>query len=112
MTEREEILARTKVLERIGTDEVLAQLAEEASELAQAALKARRALEGSKNPTPVALGEALENLTEEMSDVLLCESMLGCLADFDYGLMQKKLERRVQRLEGKEDGRQGKHGAG
>lgn len=44
------------------------QLAEEASELAQAALKLRRALDG-KNPTPKSVKECEENLLEELADV-------------------------------------------
>ena len=51
--------------------EILAQLAEEAAELSQAALKLRRAIEGV-NPTPVTVDEALDNLIEEKSDVDLC----------------------------------------
>ena len=40
-----------KIKGRLGEAEVLAQLAEECTELAQAALKMRRVLDG-KNPTP------------------------------------------------------------
>lgn len=40
-----------KVSDILPKTEILAQLAEEASELAQAALKLRRALDGT-NPTP------------------------------------------------------------
>lgn len=40
-----------KVSDILPKTEILAQLAEEASELAQAALKMRRALDGT-NPTP------------------------------------------------------------
>ena len=40
-----------KIKGRLGEAEVLAQLAEACTELAQAALKLRRALDG-KNPTP------------------------------------------------------------
>lgn len=51
--------------------EILAQLAEEASELAQAALKLRRAIE-KRNPTIVSEEMARENLCEEYGDVLNC----------------------------------------
>ena len=51
--------------------EILAQLAEEAAELAQAALKLRRVLDGT-NPTPVTEAEARRNLVEECADVLNC----------------------------------------
>lgn len=63
------------VRERLGKREILAQLAEEASELAQAALKYRRALDG-KNPTPMNVLEASGNLVEEIADVELCVSLL------------------------------------
>lgn len=56
--------------------EILAQLAEEAAELAQAALKMRRVLDGT-NPTPKTMGEAYENLMEEISDVETCLIVLG-----------------------------------
>lgn len=52
-------------------EEVLLQLAEEASELSHAALKMRRVLDGI-NPTPVGFQEARKNLIEEIADVLLC----------------------------------------
>lgn len=45
------------------------QLAEEATELAQAALKMYRILDG-RNPTPVTPEEGMANLYEEISDVL------------------------------------------
>lgn len=55
--------------------EILAQLAEEAAELAQAALKLRRALD-DVNPTPVTLPEACDNLVAEYADVSLCLGLL------------------------------------
>ena len=51
--------------------EILAQLAEECAELAQAALKLRRALDGT-NPTPRSEAECREALQEEIADVLVC----------------------------------------
>ena len=50
--------------------ELLAQLAEECAELAHAALKLRRAIDGA-NPTPVPARTAEKNLREEIADVLL-----------------------------------------
>lgn len=55
--------------------EILAQLAEECAELAQAALKLRRAIE-KKNPTPIGTGDAANMLEEEFADVLLCVEQL------------------------------------
>ena len=56
--------------------ELWAQLAEEAAELAQAALKIRRVLDGT-NPTPKDIGQAHANVIEEISDVETCLIMLG-----------------------------------
>lgn len=82
--------------------ELLAQLAEEAAELAKAALKLRRVYTG-ENPTPVTGKEAFDNLLEEMADVYVCLLVL----DFDRGphrirvqrIMNTKLERWADRLE-------------
>ena len=63
------------VVDRATESEVLAQLAEEAAELAQAALKLRRAL-GGPNPTRVSVEEAREALIEEAADVDLCMDLL------------------------------------
>lgn len=60
----------------LGCCELLAGLAEEATELAQAALKMRRTLDKS-NPTPMTTGDASRNLNEEFADVLLCAAVLG-----------------------------------
>ena len=46
--------------------EILAQTGEEAAELAQAALKLRRALTG-ENPTPKSIAECLDDLQEEFA---------------------------------------------
>ena len=58
---------------------LLEQLAEEASELAQAALKLIRAAEYSNNPTPITLQEAEVGLDEELHDVLAVASLLGII---------------------------------
>lgn len=64
-----------KVVDYLDSSEVLAQLAEECSEAAQAALKMRRALDGV-NPTPVTPEEAMSNLIEELADVAHCALVL------------------------------------
>lgn len=51
-------------------EELLAQLAEEACELGHAALKLRRALDGT-NPTPVSVEDAEAALCEEVADTML-----------------------------------------
>lgn len=84
---------------RLGEPELLGQLAEEAAELTQAALKLRRAITGI-NPTPVSTQDALKAYQEEIADVLLCLGMLEFdpkIADTD-GIMERKLQRWVTRL--------------
>lgn len=82
--------------------ELLAQLAEEAAELAQAALKLRRVLDG-RNYTPVTENEAQDALFEETRDVVLCLSTLDLVhpesIQDDEGTM-RKLTRWVTRLGG------------
>ena len=56
--------------------EIMTQLAEEAAELAQAALKYRRTLSNA-NPTPVSRREAETKLLEEIADVKLCLHVAG-----------------------------------
>lgn len=58
-----------------GEPALLEQLAEECSELAQAALKLAR-LERGENPTPKTEEECVENLLEELGDVNLCMSVV------------------------------------
>lgn len=62
----------------IGEPEVLAQLAEEAAELSQAALKLRRAITG-KNPTPKSENDCRFDLLSEAADVFVCIRELGFL---------------------------------
>ena len=91
------------ILSRISGPELLAQLAEEATELAHAALKLRRAYDGV-NPTPVSRGDALEAVKEEIADVWLLLEMLDLDqydADFNR-IKREKLDRWVRRLEGKQ----------
>ena len=56
-------------------------LAEEAAELAQAALKLIRAERLSENVTPVSKEDAAESLMEELVDVLMVASVLGINLD-------------------------------
>ena len=53
---------------KYGKEYMLRQMAEECSELAQAALKYIRAV---RNETPMRIDEAIEHLTEEIADVRL-----------------------------------------
>lgn len=87
--------AGNKILDRIGEPAALEQLAEEATELAKAALKLAR-VERGNNPTPVTKEQALENLQEEISDVHVCCSVLGIASD--DGIRAAKLKRWLERL--------------
>lgn len=64
-----------KIREILPQEELLCQLAEEASELAQAALKLRRVYDG-RNPTPKKRREAFDDFLEEIADVYLCLMVL------------------------------------
>ena len=83
----------------VSKKELLAQLAEEATELAHAALKYRRALD-DENPTPVSRTEAFKNLIEEIDDVaLLLETLaLEWRIEFCSSSRERKLKRWVERL--------------
>lgn len=68
------------MVERIGVPAMLEQLAEEAAELAHAALKCARIHRGD-NPTPVELPEAVRMLEEEYTDVVQCAVELNLTPD-------------------------------
>lgn len=87
------------IREKIPDEELLCQLAEEASELAQAALKMHRIIDG-RNPTPVRMSEAWASLQEEVADVLLCLRVLDIEVHDPtvYRRQEAKLNRWVSRL--------------
>ena len=82
----------------------MAQLAEEAVELAHAALKLRRTL-STENPTPVTNLEARTNIEEEVADVLLLLDLVGIPQDRQstWRAQGMKLERWVKRLHSREE---------
>ena len=82
----------------LGISELLAGLAEEATELAQAALKLRRTLD-KRNPTPVTMAEASDKLNEEFADVLLCAAALGIDEKGVEEYVRKKSARWIGRIE-------------
>lgn len=86
------------ILAMLGCCELLAGLAEEATELAQAALKMRRTLDKS-NPTPMTTGDASRNLNEEFADVLLCAAVLGFDREEIARIIREKAARWSTRLE-------------
>jgi NTP pyrophosphatase (non-canonical NTP hydrolase) len=81
----------------IDTYDILDQLAEEAAELSQAALKLKRAMKGT-NPTTVGLVEANNRLIEEYSDVCNAANVLGISVDND--ICAYKMKRWVERKKG------------
>lgn len=100
-----------KVSDILPKTEILAQLAEEASELAQAALKLRRALDGT-NPTPKSIEECEENLLEELADIKVAFTVYlsdskPCIkarvSEEIYKTAEIKLDRWLSRLEAKEN---------
>lgn len=79
-TEPLDVMAdKSYILSVLDERTLLEQMAEEASELAQAALKLIRAAEYSNNPTPITLQEAEVSLDEELHDVLAVASLLGII---------------------------------
>ena len=88
------------IKEKMPVTELLAGLAEEASELAQAALKYRRALDGT-NPTPITQDEAYEHLCEEIADVGLYMQVLSLPNSYISSIMEQKMKRWENRLQGK-----------
>lgn len=79
--------ANKKISDILPKTEILAQLAEEAPELAQAALKLRRALDGT-NSTPKSVEECKKAFEEEYADVVNCIIALD-LDDSVFDRMQK-----------------------
>lgn len=96
-----------KINDYLTTPDLLCQLAEEASELAQAALKLKRAMEGT-NPTPKSVEECVANMDEEIADVYLLILQLGYSKPehitTQVRIAEQKEERWLKRLEEAEGG--------
>lgn len=86
------------MIEKIGKPAMLEQLAEEAAELSQAALKLARVIR-NENPTPVTQREAQKRLIEEWTDVYQCAMELDLLVDWPQ--INEKQRRFEQRWEEK-----------
>lgn len=103
-----------KVSDVLPKTEILAQLAEQASKLAQAALKLRRALDGT-NPTPKSVAECEANLMKEFADIsntvtALCDAWFGDdldsereFWDAEREIEDAKYKRWLSRLEAKKN---------
>ena len=87
-----------RITDYLGQTELLAMCAEECAELAQAALKLRRVIDG-RNPTPVSFDQAIADLNEEIADVTLCIDQIA-YADGDTieRIRKKKKARWIYRL--------------
>lgn len=100
-----ELVNELYIRNKLPLEEMLTGLAEEAAELAQAALKYRRAITGD-NPTPITQEDARKNLLEEIADVNLYTALIlpkNCTAggmEFYYMMecANNKEHRWVERL--------------
>ncbi len=102
------------IASKLSREDILCQLAEEAAELSQAALKLRRVITGT-NPTPVSESTATDDLFEELADVAVARKVYFELIsdEIDGGIRgvegyvdaitDAKLRRWVQRLKEKEE---------
>lgn len=85
----------------IGTAALFEQLAEECTELAKASLKVARKLRG-ENPTPISMEDAVENVNEEFSDILLVADVIGLFGEDER--IEKKRLRWIERIGADADG--------
>ena len=76
------------MIEKIGAAAMLEQLAEEATELAHAALKLAR-IERGENPTPVLKDAAVSHLIEEYTDVVQCAEELSLVPNMEQIRLKK-----------------------
>ena len=90
------------IRDKVPVAELLAGLAEECAELAQAALKLRRVFDRT-NPTPVPEEKAIEDLYEEIADVMLYLQQIDYSPEYIDRIIRKKQERWEQRLAAKQE---------
>lgn len=97
------MMIEAEIAKKLTRAAALEQMAEEAAELAQAALKYARILRG-ENPTPVTEREAMGHLSEEVADVLVCMDVVMEYPDALYGVDEQVFEKKARwldRLEGR-----------
>lgn len=94
---KDEIKIINHIAKEIGVAALYENLAEEAIELAHAALKTARALR-NENSTPVTTNEANNHVLEELQDVYLL--VLWLYGDFKYDIktMGEKQARAIRRI--------------
>ena len=85
-------------IQDLPIDTRLIQLAEEAAELSQAAIKYVRVLRGE---TPVTKEDALKNLTEEIADVSVCTTAVNDIVPLPE--VAEIIVEKVKRWEGRTD---------
>lgn len=87
------------VRDNLLASDIYLALAEEASELSQAAAKQARILIGN-NPSPVSREDAEQNVLEELADVYVCANVLygGAKDNYVSDVMETKLSRWVSGL--------------
>ena len=73
----QEMSNKEYIKSRLSNRALLEQLAEEAAEVSQAALKLIRTMPNSENPTPVTFNQACEDLTGELYDIVIAADILG-----------------------------------
>lgn len=97
------------ILEHSSESDLLCLIAEEASELAQAAMKLKRVLSADAASTPVTIEEAEEHLNEEWADVLNASCIFlrkhsadnteyDTRSDHVFEIMVSKIDRWYKRL--------------
>lgn len=97
-----------EIWKRVDIENRLTQLAEEAAELSQAALKYRRAIQTARreeniSPTPKALNDSYDSLVEECSDVMLAV-LVTTRHLISNDIMLNKARRWLNRLKRYRDG--------
>ena len=86
------------IRQHVSIGSMMQALAEEACEVAQAAIKINRTM-SKDNPTPMTIDEAVDNLTEEIEDVVNVLEVARILTDFDPDKeANEKMARWVQRI--------------
>lgn len=94
---KDEMKIINHIAKEVGVAALYENLAEEAIELAHAALKTARALR-NENPTPITTNEADNHVLEELQDVYLL--VLWLYGDFKYDIktMGEKQARAIRRI--------------
>ena len=91
------------IKENLSTNDAYCQLAEEAAELAHAALKVLRAV-NNINPTPNTIIESIDALHEEAADVF--NALYVVLDDYEFikvrDIAKRKMKRWKERLKSKD----------